>query len=198
MKPAIGLLISIFTNIFLFHIRQSYALQIHDDIKAETYTPLLQRTDVPSEIAKIITLSDKYNANVCFLRNTYLGQEDVPNECKCTFSRLQKIELECANQENRNEAKCQSKLCETCCILSLSSKFSKENNSSLPVNCKMRCLNSPIISNITEDSLQFLNDYLLKIDNIYHEKFDFVKPKEEKEVPTQYHVTPLKEKDDSL
>ncbi|BAM41307.1 conserved hypothetical protein [Theileria orientalis strain Shintoku] len=185
------------------------SIQIESKSSEDNYTPTLEKNNIPNEIAKIFTLTDRNSANVCFLRNTYLEQEDVPKECTCTFARLQRIELECANEQVTNRKNCDQNVCETCCILSLSSKFKKDfSKSGAPVNCKMRCFNSPTVTDITQDSMQILNDYLLRIDSLYNiqhpkvhiedSKFELINNAAEKEVPTQYQILPLNKKDDSL
>uniref|UniRef100_A0A3B0MUE3 Uncharacterized protein n=1 Tax=Theileria annulata TaxID=5874 RepID=A0A3B0MUE3_THEAN len=101
-----------------------------------------EKNDIPNEIAKIFTFKD---------RNS------------------KKIELECANEQILNSKNCDKNVCETCCILSLSSKFNKEfSKSEAPVNCKMRCFNSTTVTDITQDSLETLNEYLVKIDSLYN------------------------------
>ncbi|UKJ89001.1 hypothetical protein MACJ_002247 [Theileria orientalis] len=168
-----------------------------------------EKNDTPNEIAKIFTLTDRNSGNVCFLRNTYLEQEDVPKECTCTFARLQRMELECANEQVTNPKNCDQNMCETCCILSLSPKFKKDfSKSGAPVNCKMRCFNSPTVTDITQDSMQILNDYLLRIDSLYNiqhpkahieeSKFGLFDNPVETEVPTQYQILPINKKEDTL
>ncbi|GBE62375.1 signal peptide containing protein [Babesia ovata] len=68
-----------------------------------------------------------------------------------------------------------------------------------PINCKTRCLNSPITSDVTEDSQQFLSELLLKVNALYHADVSAAKQPDTTKVPTQYHVVHLEDQhDDSL
>ncbi|EAN31012.2 hypothetical protein TpMuguga_03g00277 [Theileria parva strain Muguga] len=194
----IKLIFSYFLYILNF-IDRTESIQLDSTSTHGSYTPSLEKNDIPNEIAKIFTFKDKNSSNVCFLRNTYLDIDEVPKECTCTFSRLQKIELDCANEQILNAKNCDKNMCETCCVLSLSPKFNKDfSNSEAPVNCKMRCFNSPTVTDITQDSLQTLNDYLIKIDSLYNVQPPKIHVEGKKEVPTQYEILPLNNKDESL
>ncbi|XP_954968.1 uncharacterized protein TA03700 [Theileria annulata] len=164
----IKFLISYFLCVSNF-IYYSESIQLDSTSSHDSNTRTLEKNDIPNEIAKIFTFKDRNSSNVCLLRNSYLDMDDVPKECTCSFSRLQKIELECANEQILNSKNCDKNVCETCCILSLSSKFNKEfSKSEAPVNCKMRCFNSTTVTDITQDSLETLNEYLVKIDSLYN------------------------------
>lgn len=72
-----------------------------------------------------------------------------------------------------------------------------------PVKCKIRCLNSPVVSDVTQDSQQFLSQYLRMINALYHPEVQARKDRggsksafhqqfpEKEHIPTQYHVIPL-------
>lgn len=157
-----------------------------------SFNQLMERNVVPLTIAKIFSLNDTHDARVCILSNIFASHQDTPEQCTCSFARLRSIELKCANDVSTSDYDCSKKICETCCLLSLSSTFTKEfQHSDNPVNCKIRCLNSPIISDVTDDSQQFLSEFLRKVNTLYHAEAPALNRREEKEIPTQYHVVHL-------
>eukprot|EP00375_Theileria_parva_P000625 XP_763295.1 hypothetical protein [Theileria parva strain Muguga] len=167
----IKLIFSYFLYILNF-IDRTESIQLDSTSTHGSYTPSLEKNDIPNEIAKIFTFKDKNS---------------------------KKIELDCANEQILNAKNCDKNMCETCCVLSLSPKFNKDfSNSEAPVNCKMRCFNSPTVTDITQDSLQTLNDYLIKIDSLYNVQPPKIHVEGKKEVPTQYEILPLNNKDESL
>ncbi|KAK2195087.1 hypothetical protein BdWA1_003387 [Babesia duncani] len=176
----------------LLGLTQTIAIQVNNEEIMSYYNEIIKKSDVPSEIAKVFSLNDKFEC------------QEIPKECACTFSRLQRLELQCANNEYENAAACNINTCETCCTLSLSSKF--ENNVSQFVDCKMRCYNSPLVTEITQDSMPYLTEILKGVNEIYHDKVEIdntsgrlnsnlFELSERKHVSTKYHTIPL---DDAL
>ncbi|GIX65507.1 signal peptide containing protein [Babesia caballi] len=146
------------------------------DVRLTSFNQLIERSAVPLPIAKVFSLNDGHDARVCILSNVFADHQDLPQQCACSFARLRAIELQCANDPANSVHDCSKNICETCCLLSLSSTYTNEfRHSEHPVKCSIRCLNSPVVSDITEDSQQFLSEYLLKINALYHPEVATVK-----------------------
>ncbi|CDR97547.1 hypothetical protein, conserved [Babesia bigemina] len=179
----------------------------------ESFNQLMERSVVPLAIAKIFSLNDRHDTRVCVLNNVFANYQDTPQQCKCSFTRLRDIELQCANNPLGGLHDCSKKICETCCIISMTASYTEDDrHHNYPVNCKTRCLNSPITSDVTEDSQQFLSELLLKVNALYHADVSTAKQPGERptspicifvsdtaNVPTQYHVVHLEDQhDDAL
>nr|BAN64573.1 hypothetical protein [Babesia bovis] len=134
------------------------------------------------------------SAQVCVLNNIFAENKDIPKLCTCSFSRIRAIELMCANGEIYESYDCSKNICETCCTLSMSANELKPGD--YPVSCKVRCINSPVASDVTEESRDLLSGLLRKINALYHPEPNKAKAPEEAVVPTKYHVIPLEEQHD--
>lgn len=176
------------------------AAEAGEHVPFTSFNQLMDSNTVPLPIARIFSLNDSNDARVCILNNVFSNHEETPPQCTCSFSRLREIEFQCVNELTTNGLNCSKNICETCCVISLSSTVAKEGkHAERPVNCKIRCANSPVISDITQDSQQFLSEYYRMINALYHPEAPSPKQRDEKDVPTQYHVIPLKdERDDTF
>ncbi|GFE53974.1 hypothetical protein protein [Babesia ovis] len=167
------------------------------DASLTTFNQLMERSVVPLPMAKVFSLNDRYDARVCVLNNIFSENQDLPKQCTCSFARLRAIELMCANGQTYGGYDCNKNICETCCTLSMSATSTTESkHSDYPVNCKMRCINSLVASDVTEDSHALLSDLLRKVKALYHPEPHEVKQPDDKDVPTKYHVIPLEEQHD--
>ncbi|KAK1441947.1 hypothetical protein BgAZ_502790 [Babesia gibsoni] len=175
-------------------------IEAGEHVPFTSFNQLMDSNTVPLPIARIFSLNDSNDARVCILNNVFSNHEETPPQCTCSFSRLREIEFQCVNELTTNGLNCSKNICETCCVISLSSTVAKEGkHAERPVNCKIRCANSPVISDITQDSQQFLSEYYRMINALYHPEAPSPKQRDEKDVPTQYHVIPLKdERDDTF
>ncbi|ORM40597.1 uncharacterized protein BXIN_2067 [Babesia sp. Xinjiang] len=162
-----------------------------------SFKQLMERNIVPLPIAKIFSLNDRYDSQVCILNNVFSEKQDIPQQCGCSFARLRAIELKCANDPSYDGYDCNKNICETCCVLSMSTTFNAgSQDSQYPVSCQMRCINSPVASDVTEDSRALLSEFLQKINALYHPDPSGVKQPDAADVPTKYHVLPLEDQRD--